>query len=250
MHYPMNETYRWDAAEGIIGVLGVAPAATADFYQRLIALTPTRKDWEHVRVLIDSNPKLPSRGRHLDLGEADPSPFLRESIRELVNRGASVVAVPCNTAHILYERYAAGLEDMVPNMIDVAVDALVQSCGGAPRQLAVLGSRNTVKYDLYGQRLARLGGDCLEMTRWQPEISALIEHVKQSRAVAIGMARMRALVEEVVIAGAGALVVACTELSVLVQPEGVGVPVIDGNIELARHCLDRARGVAHEPISR
>jgi aspartate racemase len=248
MNYPMNETYRWDPAEGIIGVVGVAPAATADFYQRVIALTPARKDWEHVRVLIDSNPKLPSRGRHLDLGETDPSPFLRESICELANRGASVVAVPCNTAHILYERYAAGLEDLVPNMIDVAVDALIQRCGGAPRQLAVLGSSNTVKYDLYGQRLAPLGGDCLDISRWQPEISALIEHVKQSRGVAAAMESMGALLAAVAAAGADACVVACTELSVLVRPEWVAVPVIDGNVELARHCLNRVRGVAHAPI--
>ena len=128
--YPMNATYRWDPAEGIIGVVGVAPAATADFYQRLVALTTAAKDWEHVRVLIDSNPKIPSRGRHLELGEADPSPFIRAAISALAARGATVIAVPCNTAHILYPRFADGAPGLVVHLIEVTVAAMVRTVGG------------------------------------------------------------------------------------------------------------------------
>lgn len=241
IRYPMNDTYRWDPAEGIIGVLGVAPAATADFFQKVIALTPARKDWEHPRVLIDSNPKLPSRGRHLELGETDPSPYLRAGIEELLSRGACVVAVPCNTAHILYERYAAGLEGVVPNLIDVVVEALTTACHGAPQRLAVLGSRNTVKYGLYSRRLDPLGGGVLAMDPWQTEISALIEFVKQGGKTADGITRMRHLIDAAVLAGADAFAVACTELSVLVDGVSPGIPVVDGNVELARHCLARAR---------
>jgi aspartate racemase len=239
--YPMNDTYRWDPAEGIIGVLGVAPAATADFFQKLIALTPATKDWEHPRVLIDSNPKLPSRGRHLELGETDPTPFIRTGIEELLERGASVVAVPCNTAHILYDGYAAGLEAVVPNLVDVLVSALLVACHGAPRRLAVLGSRNTVKYGLYGRRVAGLGGGVLAMDPWQAEISALIEYVKQGKKVADGVIRMKAVIDAAMLSGADAFAVACTELSVLLDCASPGVPVVDGNLELARHCLVQVR---------
>jgi aspartate racemase len=237
----MNDTYRWNQAEGIIGVLGVAPAATADFFQKVIALTPARKDWEHPRVLIDSNPKLPSRGRHLELGETDPSPYLRAGIQELLSRGACVVAVPCNTAHILYASYAAGLEAVVPNLIDVVVGALVAACHGVPRRLAVLGSRNTIKYGLYSRRLKSLGGGVLDMEPWQAEISALIECVKQGGNTTDGITRMKQVIEAAALGGADAFAVACTELSVLIDTNSVGMPIIDGNLELARHCLTRAQ---------
>ncbi|MEO7797970.1 MAG: aspartate/glutamate racemase family protein [Opitutaceae bacterium] len=231
----MNEVYRWNPAEGIVGVVGVAPAATADFYLRLTALTPARKDWEHVRVLIDSNPKLPSRGRHLELGETDPSPFIRACIDDLMGRGACVVAVPCNTAHILYERFAEGLSDVVPNMIDAAVEALVDERGSAPRRLAVLGSRLTVAHDLYGRRVRLLGGGCIDMNAWQPEISALIEQVKQGGDLKAGAQRLQRVVAGC--CSADAVVIACTELSSLLSGVEFEVPMIDASTALARRCL-------------
>ena len=240
MHYPMNEVYRWSPAEGIIGVMGVAPTATADFYQRITALTPARKDWEHVRVLIDSNPKLPSRGRHLELGETDPSPFIRAGIDALIARGATVVAVPCNTAHVLYSRYAAGAEQQIPNMIDAAVAQLVARCEGAPRQLAVLGSRHTVAYDLYGKRLQPLNGGCCSIPApLQTEVSSIIEAVKQGCDLAAAALRVQAVMLTLV--EADAFVIACTELSAVARQEWVDVPLIDASDALARVCLERVK---------
>ena len=245
MTYPMNETYRWDPAEGIIGVLGVAPAATADFYNKLITLTPAQKDWEHVRVLIDSNPKLPSRGRHLELGETDPSPYLRMGIEELFTRGACVVAVPCNTAHILYARYATGLEASVPNMVQLAVSALVDRCERLPHKVAVLGSRKTLEHGLYQRELMVHGAGLIDMGPWQSEITALIEHVKQGGDSAAGAIRLKAAMASAVVAGADAFMIACTELSLLVDPADSELPVIDASLELARCCLSRARTSQH-----
>jgi aspartate racemase len=248
LNYPMNDVVRWNPAEGIIGVVGLSPAATADFYQRLIALTPARKDWDHARVLIDSNPKIPSRGRHLELGEPDPSPFIRRAIDGLVERGATVVAVPCNTAHILYERYAAGIEALVPDMVGLAVERLAADAGGTPRQLAVLGTRHTIRHDRYGRRLRTSGGDVFDVGPWQPELSALIEHVKQGCDLSSGTDRLRNVMVQVERAGADSFVVACTELSVLVRPGWTRVPVVDASDTLARYCLDVARCGRRKPV--
>ena len=252
MDYPMNDTYRWDPAEGIVGVVGVAPAATADFFQRLFALNHVQKDWEHVRVLIDSNPKIPSRGRHLELGETDPSPFIRACIDDLLARGATVVAVPCNTAHILYERYAEGIRDVVPDMISLAIAKLVAKPASIPLRLAVLGSKYTNSNDLYGRRLRELGGDTLDVGEWQPAISAVIEHVKQGKELSACAASLRNVTDRLLSAGCDAVVVACTELSMLMQPDWVSVPVVDASEELARHCLNVVRhrtGVSGTPSS-
>jgi aspartate racemase len=237
--YPMNDTYRWNAAEGVIGVLGVAPAATADFYRRVTALIPARKDWEHVRVLIDSNPKLPSRGRHLELGEADPTPFMRAGIAGLASLGATIVAVPCNTAHILYDLYAASAPVPVPNMVELAVERLVEISAGPLQRVAVLGSRLTVAHDLYGRALRPRGSDCLEMSPWQGEVSALIELVKQGH-VPEAENRWRSLIARC--DAADAFVIACTELSSLSAPEWGERPVVDASDALARHCVAVAQG--------
>ena len=48
--------------ERVIGVLGgMGPEATLAFYQELIANTPAARDQDHLRVVIESNPKIPDR---------------------------------------------------------------------------------------------------------------------------------------------------------------------------------------------
>lgn len=236
---PRSPAVWWPDDERIVGVVGVAPAATADFYVKLTQMTPARKDWEHLRVLIDSNPKIPSRGRHLELGEADPSPYLHAAIRALLERGAGVVAVPCNTAHILYERYARGLAHVVPNMIEVTAEAV--RCQAPDAQaVAVFSSRLVASHRLYARALEPRGIRVLDTSESQGEVSALIEAVKQGEPLAECRARMRALVEG--LAGADAIVLACTELSLLLEQGDSPAPLIDGNAALAAECFRRARG--------
>ena len=146
--YPMNKVVHWNKDEKIIGVIGVAPTATADFYSKLIRLTPAQKEWEHAHVLIDSNPKIPSRGRYFELGETDPTPFIRNSIERLCHMGATIIAIPCNTAHILYERYTYELPVMVIHMIKATIDTTVHCLGKIPQKAAVFASRLTQQYQL------------------------------------------------------------------------------------------------------
>jgi aspartate racemase len=248
MEYPMNTHYRWNPAEGIIGVVGVAPSATLDFYQRLIALTPVRKDWEHVRVLIDSNPKIPSRGRHLELGETDPSPFIRSCIDDLLARGATVVAVPCNTAHILYNRYATGVESYVPNMIALAVAAIAMGVN-VPQRLAVLGSRQTILHNQYGDYLHAKGGTVMDTSPWQAEVSALIESTKQFGPSPEAASRLKRIMDQSANAGADAFIIACTELSALFSKNWIDIPVVDASDTLARYCLAQAKNTSSEMLT-
>lgn len=51
-----------DGGEKTVGVIGgMGPEATVDFLRRLVARTPARDDADHLRVLVDNNPKIPSR---------------------------------------------------------------------------------------------------------------------------------------------------------------------------------------------
>jgi len=239
----MNEIVRWDPREGIIGVVGVAPAATVDFYRKLVEMTPAKKDWEHVRVLIDSNPKIPSRGRHLELGETDPSPYIRESIIQLYRAGSTVIAVPCNTAHILYERYAVDLPPVeLPHMITVTVDELMRAVGTPPRRVAVFASRLTTRHNLYGDALALHGGTLLDTSGTQEEVSSLIEEVKQGRPLLKCHDRMLRVLAQY--PSADAVVVGCTELSLLLDQVHCRVPLIDSNVAMARACLAIAKKTA------
>ena len=228
------------ASEGIVGVVGLAPVATADFYAKLVACTPATKDWHHLRVLIDSNPKIPSRGRHLELGEADPSPSIRETIAQLAAAGATVIAVPCNTAHVLYDRYASGAPADTPNLPELTARALAARMR-APGEVVVFASRLTAAHALYEAAFAPHGRTVRDGSRLQDEVSALIEQVKQSFDLPAARARFARILRETT--GAAGIVLGCTELSVIADPADAGAPLVDSNLALAEYCRDHCRGL-------
>ena len=57
-------------------VSGMGPDATVDFMAKVIAATPAHQDQEHMRLLVDQNPHVPSRQAALLGGGEDPGPVL------------------------------------------------------------------------------------------------------------------------------------------------------------------------------
>jgi aspartate racemase len=229
----------WPATEGTLGVVGVAPWATIDFCRALYRQVGASKDWHFPRVLLDINTKLPSRGRHLQLGETDPSPAIAATIAELAEQGATVVVVVCNTAHILFERWAKNAPVPLLHIIDETVE---QARTRGARTLAALASASLADYDLYGAR-ARARG--LESITLQPDdqrvINELIAMVKVSGALDEKLARQAAvLLGNLKTAGVDTIIAGCTELSVLEGPAVLaGLRFVDSNVALARSALAR-----------
>jgi len=79
----------------VLGVLGgMGPAATLDFLAKLQAATPVSREQDHLRVLVDINPKVPDR----NVDGSDPGPVLAAMAAGLSASGAQVLAIACNTA--------------------------------------------------------------------------------------------------------------------------------------------------------
>lgn len=233
---PPGGAVDWPADELTIGVVGVAPWATIDFLARVTRHTPATRDWHHLRVLVDGNPKIPSRGRCLELGETDPTPAIRDTIAELAARGADLVVVPCNTAHLFFGGFAEGAPCVVPDMVALTGRATAVAAPGA-RRVAVLGSRATVSGGRYARTLAARGMTQLDGRGWDDDVRALIEAIKRGGRPDAHLADVVARAEA---AGADAVILACTELSVAAPPPA-RVPVLDSNDILARWCVEWAR---------
>ena len=70
--------------EKTIGILGgMGPEATLDLYAKIIAATPAIRDQDHLRVVIDSNPKVPDRTAAIVAGGESPVPAMTAGIRAL-----------------------------------------------------------------------------------------------------------------------------------------------------------------------
>ena len=114
---------REEKTVGIIG--GMGPEATIDLMQRILRLTPAPKgkdmdDIDHIRCLVDNNPKIPSRIKAIiDKDGVDPGPFIADMAKGLESWGADFLAIPCNTAHYYYDIVQSAVNIPVINLIDI-----------------------------------------------------------------------------------------------------------------------------------
>ncbi|MEV5703693.1 amino acid racemase [Actinoallomurus sp. NPDC052274] len=223
----------------LVGVLGgMGPAATVDFYGKLVEETAAACDQAHVPVVIWGDPRVPDRSQSL-LGDGeDPTPYLRRGIEGLRRAGCEVLAVPCNTAHAFVPRLAdeAGLE--LVSIIEVTADALAAD---GVRGVGVLATSGTLRAGLYADALRHRGVAVIEPDEpGQRQVMAAIGAVKSGGA---GPAHRRALAEvcrSLTDRGAERIVTACTELVLALDGTGVPVPVVDPARLLARRVADLA----------
>ena len=132
----------------VLGILGgLGPAASCYLYQMLIDHTPARKDQDHIDLVLSSRASTPDRTAFIT-GQSDEDPFdiMEQDGRSLVRYGATVLAIPCNTAHYFYDRLAAALPVPVLNMPRLTVaDARAAGC----RKLGILATDGTLLAETY-----------------------------------------------------------------------------------------------------
>lgn len=220
-----------------IGVLGgMGPAATADFLSRLVTEAAARTDQEHAPTLVYSASHIPDRTDHLTGRGPDPTHDLQEAAGVLERAGADFIAIPCNTAHAYHGAIQEAVDVPVLDMIGLAVEA-VAAAQPAGTAVGVLAATGTIHLGLYARRLQEAG--------YVPLVPADQETVMDAiRAIKGGHrgpdSRLSAAVSELVEAGAGVLILGCTELPLAVFPEDAPVPLVDAGGILVRTCLERA----------
>ena len=216
---------------GVVG--GMGPWATLDFFEKVLRATPVRRDQEHLRLIIDNNPKIPDRGPAI-LGDGeDPTPALVATARNVEAAGADLIVIPCNTAHYFFQEIQAAVR--------VPVVHIMQEVAGAasrrfPRigRVGLLATRATVATGLYQDAFRPLGAAVVVPDQsGQEVIDRLIYAIKaqgvddalRSAGVAVGRGLNRA--------GAEAMILGCTELPLVLGEDTLGLPILDSNLILA-----------------
>lgn len=226
----------------VLGVLGgMGPLAGATFAGRVVALTPAARDQDHIPLILCNDPRVPDRSAaRLGQGE-DPLAAMVRGVRVLERAGATLIAIPCNTAHLWYDQLAAATALPVLHIIDSVCDDLERLGAGGSR-VGLMGTAATLQLGLYRDPLRRRGFQVLET---EPEEVRLcteaIEAVKANasdQAFAPAAACIRRLVER----GAQAVVLGCTELPLAVphaRRGSFGAVLTDSIDALARTAIDR-----------
>lgn len=217
----------------VLGVLGgMGPAATVAFLARVQALTPAQGDADHIRIIADINPQVPDRNRQADAAEA----VLGQMAIRLRDAGVQVLAMPCNTAHA----QAAGIRKVGLPFIDMIIEtteaALSATGDAAPRKVGVLATPGGEA--LYTRSLQSKGCKIVRLTGPDREtFMGCIHAVKRGDTGEAPRAEMRRLAAALVATGAEVIIAGCTEVPLLLDADGVSVPLVDSAEVLAQACV-------------
>lgn len=218
----------------IVGILGgMGPYATVSFYQTILELTPVKKDWDHLRVIIDVNPHIPSRSRHHLFGEVSPVPGMVESCRRLEAYPVDFIVIPCNSASHYLPQVQAAVKIPILNIIQITSNA-VSSRHPDVRRVAVIGGVITYENRTYEPFLKRHGIEYVHHPDpIQRQVEHIIELIKMNAPKEQTTAKFQALIRTIrQQCEVGAVLLGCTEFR-CIGSVATEVPLLDSSRELA-----------------
>ena len=203
--------------ETVVGILGgMGPEATVDLMQRIIRLTPALDDIDHLRCIVDNNPKVPSRIKAIIEGHGeDPGPHMAEMARKLEAYGTDFLVIACNTAHYYYETVKEAVEIPVINLIDLVASHIKQQYPSQDK-VGILASPAVAMTGLYKKYLEPLGiKDIWPDPEHQQMLFNIIKSVKKGDLSPVVHKDYADVCRHLKSKGVLVAVIACTELSTL-----------------------------------
>jgi aspartate racemase len=230
----------------VIGVLGgMGPLATVDFMRKVLDATPAARDQDHVPMIVSCVPQIPDRTTAFRGAGDSPLEAIVASGRRLTSAGADLIVMPCNTAHLWFDEVQAQLQRPMLHLVDAALREALDLAGPEAR-IGLLATDATTASGLYINR--RLAG--APPVQWLlPTAAEMLERVMPGiEAVKAGQLQDgQALLADAARAlrqrGAAVLLLACTEIPIVLDAAVCGLPIVDATAALARlvvACVGRA----------
>lgn len=201
-------------AHPVLGILGgLGPMSTVYLYQMITQHTLAAQDQDHIDIVISSRATTPDRSAYiLGTSTADPFAQMARDAEMLVEYGATLLTIPCNTAHYFYDQLARTLAVPILNMVHLTVNhAKAEGC----KKLGILATSGTVDSFTY-QRMCKAEGIDFAIPSPQKQanlMDVIYGQIKSGHQP--DMQLFHAAADELRAAGCQRAVLGCTELSLI-----------------------------------
>jgi len=174
--------------EKIIGILGgMGPEATIDLCNKIIKLTVADKDQEHLKIIIDNNPKIPNSSMAILKVEKTPLNALQKTALNLEKAGADFTIMSCNTAYYSISSLKSTLNVPILDTIEETAKEI-----------------NTIK----------------------PLVMFLIYNLKAGKLTKENKKSIGKVAHNLILKGAGAIIAGCTEIPAILKEEKFSVSLM------------------------
>lgn len=222
---------------GVIGGLG--PLATAHFMELVIRMTDAKTEQDNMDMIVYNFPSIPDRtGYILGSNLKSPLPGLLSVGKALARQGVSHIAIPCVTAHYFQRELEHGISVPIINCVTETVRQL-QARG--IRKVGIMATDGTIRSRLFADELNQAG--ILPITpseKRQADVTHLIyENVKAGKPAE--MDRFFRVQQELLACGVEAIILGCTELSIIKRDHAIGPGFVDAMEVLAQQSILRCQ---------
>ncbi|MCX4372044.1 MAG: amino acid racemase [Dysosmobacter sp.] len=235
-------------SEKVIGIMGgMGPEAGADLFLQITKATHAKSDMDHLHIIMDSNPKMPSRQDAILHGTESPVPAMINVAQNLVKAGADVIIIGANTAHYFYDDVAAAVPVPFLHIIDEAVLETQRAVPGI-RRLGVMATTAAMQAGVYEKSCEKFGIEVMAVpddvqNRMQ---AAIFDHdygFKYNGRTEQCVSEAKAVAQYLIDNGAGALIMGCTEIPLILGDAVFPIPLVDPNKTIAEAAVRFAKGV-------
>ncbi|MFA6255526.1 MAG: amino acid racemase [Patescibacteria group bacterium] len=217
--------------ERIVGVVGgVGPEASNKFCEFLIKNKKANSDQEHLTFIHYCNPKIPDRTKYI-LGEGEnPKPEIIRSCKILQKAGASFIVVPCCTSHVFLKEIQEYVNIPIIDMIRILVRDVMEKYPKI-KNVGILATSGSLKKNIYQNYFKDV------------EINAILPSAKEQEELVMNALygsggikagnknfskkKLMIITEKLIKQGAEAIILGCTEISLVLKQKEFDVPLID-----------------------
>lgn len=149
------------------------------------------------------------------------------SAKRLEAAGAEALVIAANSMHCIYDRIVEAASIPILHIADCVADAMIAE--GA-NKAAILGTRNTMIDEFYRRRLVARDIELLppEMETVEKVDRIIYDELMLGKARRQSERELRTIITNLEKDGAEAVVLACTELNLIVHTEANVLPIFDG----------------------
>lgn len=210
---------------GLIG--GMSWVSTRTYYEHINRIVQQRTDRRtSAPLLIESLDFSQLYAVHEEDDWERAARILSDSARRLEQAGATALIIGANSMHRVYDQVAASVDIPIPHIAECVGERMAAD---RIEKAALIGTSNVMTESFYRRRLVAHGVDLLppdlEMTE---ELDSIIyEQLMVGKATRDAERALKTIITVKEKAGAQAIVLACTELEMVVDVDANILPIYD-----------------------
>jgi aspartate racemase len=222
----------------LIGILaGMGPRSTAPFVDLVIdecqSQYGAKYDEEFPEMMIYSLPT----PFYIDksINHELMKKTIIEGLHKLESTGVSFIAMPCNSAHIYFKELEESINVPLLNIVAETVKELPI----VSQKVTLFSTSSTFESGIYQKGIIDGGHEFIFKDEWQVKLNGLIQKIKVDKGNMENIDIWNEIIEDVNKESIQSIVIACTDLNVVLEKSHPQINIIDSSKCLAQSVISR-----------